>query len=84
MNDEKINVIISPKGYGKCYKEYKDVIDYLENKINILESNRDKAIDFIKHIKAILKEYNYEPYRVNTALDDILRMLGVEDGKNIN
>lgn len=79
MNDRKINVIISPKGYGKCYKEYKSVIDYLESKINILESNRDKTIDFIKHIKSILKEYNYEPYRVNTALDDLLRMLGEID-----
>ena len=58
---------------------HRDEVNLLLSYIKQLENNRDKAINFIKHIKSILKEYNYEPYRVNTALDDLLRMLGEID-----
>lgn len=42
-NAEQVTVTIMTKGYGKCYKEYKEVIDFLENKIKII----DKAIEYI-------------------------------------
>lgn len=61
--------------YEIKYSALESLLSHIEQ----LENNGDKAINFIKHIKSILKEYNYEPYRVNTALDDLLRMLGEKD-----
>lgn len=69
MNDKKINVVISPKGYGKCYKEYKNVIDYLENKINNLEKENQQLKEIItearKYIIIELLDDNLEWHRNN-------------------
>lgn len=47
QNAEQVTVNIMPKGYGKCYKEYKEVIDFLENRIKYLEKKRDIILRYI-------------------------------------
>lgn len=61
--DKEINIVMAPRGYGKCYKEYKEVIKYFENKIEQLENNIDKAIEILgnyKHYSTPTEEQNRE------------------------
>ena len=83
-NAEQVTVTIMTKGYGKFYKEYKEVIDFLENKIKII----DKAIEYIEKHKQIamfadLRKEGTHQYTIECDADDLLSILrGKNNGKN--
>ena len=59
-NEDTIQVILLPKGYGKATKEVREYIHLLENRI-------DKAIKYINSFEYYIPEDNIE------ELIDILR-----------
>lgn len=53
--------VIKPRGYGKCYEEYKEVIDYYEKEIARLNKTIERLIDYneliYKRYDRKIKEY---------------------------
>lgn len=47
--------VMKPRGYGKCYKEYKEVIDYYEQEIARLNKIIDELEEYIQ-LKIIRSE----------------------------
>lgn len=67
------------KDYITNLQKQAELGEHYKHLYSEVKKQKDDVVKFVKHIKPILKEYNYEPYRVNTALEDLLRMLGDSD-----